>query len=802
MYFSYFEKNRREGFMRQLNKHEKTLELPKILKMLSEEASCEETKEKAMQIIPYYSFEEAEKSLQKTSEAHMLVGRFGSPFFGKMKPIEHFLIRAQSGGMLTMGELLKIGEALRVFRSLKEWRNRSKGTKTSLDFYFESIHANKYFEEKIQTSIVSEEEMADNASPELSTIRRKIKASCAKVRQQLDKIIHSSTYQKFLQDPIITMREGRFVVPVKSEYRGEVAGLVHDTSSSGSTVFIEPMSVVTINNEIKVLQSKETAEIERVLFALSGEAGNFAESMINGYHAAIALDLVFAKANLAYRMKATLPRMNETGRIVLKKARHPLIDKDKIVPIDITLGIEFDTLVITGPNTGGKTVTLKTIGLLTLMAMCGMLVPSGEESELSVFNCILSDIGDEQSIEQSLSTFSSHMINIIGIMKQADSGSLVLLDELGAGTDPVEGAGLAMAILESLREKCAKIVATTHYAELKEYALKTEKVENACCEFDVETLRPTYRLRIGIPGRSNAFAISERLGLNAQTVEKAKRFVSAEKNQFEEIVSKLEKTRQELEQEREQVQALSAEARKAEQKAKEESEKIRKQAQNEIEQAKRKARELLDRTRAQTDALLEELSEIRKKNKQLSAEEKTRLKAGIRELENTVDPIERKNQEEYRLPRKLKVGDTVLIFDIDKKATVLEKEDQSGNVMVQAGIIKTRVPVSNLRLLDEKLAKATPQRMTRTVQSRANRNVQTELDLRGKTALEAILELDQFIDHAQLSGVDQLTVIHGKGTGVLRKEVQAHLKNHPAVKSFRLGVFGEGESGVTIVQLK
>lgn len=788
--------------MEQLNRHYRALELDKILQMLAKETTCDDAYQQALALRPSTGLYEVRLQLQETDDAYMLCGRFGSPSFGAFHNVVNSLRRADSGGVLTMGELLGIAEVLRVMRSLVEWRKRSAGIDTSIDWRFESLSPNKYLEEKITSSILSEEEMADNASPELAGIRRKIRAASSRVREQLDKMVRSATYQKYLQDPIVTIRGGRFVVPVKAECRGEIPGLVHDTSSSGATVFVEPMGVVEANNDIKVLQSKEEAEIERILCELSAEAGSFAEGIVSGYHAAIELNVLFAKARLAYQMKATLPLMNDNGRIDLKKARHPLIDPQKVVPTDIELGLHFDTLVVTGPNTGGKTVSLKTVGLLTLMAMCGLMIPAGDNSALSVFDTVLADIGDEQSIEQSLSTFSAHMTNIIHILEEAGPRSLVLIDELGAGTDPVEGAALATAILEKLRGQGAKITATTHYAELKEYALQTPGVENGCCEFDVATLRPTYRLLIGVPGRSNAFAISERLGMSHEVVQRAKELVSAENSRFEDVVENLEKSRQGLEAERQEAMRLTAEAQKVRRETEEQREKLKRQRDAEMERARTEARNLVARARAQADALLNELDDLRRQKKTVDAQERSRIRAGIRAMENAADPVNRKKEEEYVLPRKLKAGDEVLIFDIDKRGTVLQEEDSSGNVLVQAGIIKTRVPVKNLRLMEQKSVKTPARGTTRTVTGKATAPVSTSVDLRGMTAMEAIMELDRFIDNALLTGVNVLTVIHGKGTGVLRKEVQAHLKRHPSVKSYRLGVFGEGESGVTVVELK
>lgn len=787
--------------MDNLRKYEKILELPKILKMLSDETYCDETKELVASILPTYSYSKTIALLNQTNDAHMLIARFGSPSFGGIKSITNPLERAKSGGILTMGELLRIGEALRVFRSIKEWKSRSESIETTLDIYFNDVIPNKYFEDRISSSILSEDEMCDTASPLLFDIRRKIKSASSKVRSELDKMIHSPKYQKYLQDPIVTIRDGRFVVPVKAEYRNEIHGLVHDTSASGSTVFIEPLSVVETNNDIKVFISKEKAEIERILTEMSTESGSFADSIILSYNYIIIIDLILAKAKLAYKMKASMPVINQDGKINLKKARHPLIKNDTVVPIDINLGDKFDTLVITGPNTGGKTVSIKTIGLFTIMAMCGLMIPAYDNSTLSIFKKVLVDIGDEQSIEQSLSTFSSHMTNIIEIIKEADENSLVIFDELGAGTDPVEGAALAMSILENIREKNSKIAATTHYSELKEYALRTDKVENACCEFDVDTLRPTYKLLIGIPGSSNAFAISEKLGMAKTVVEKAKSFIASEKNRFEEVIKTIEKTKNELEKEQKKACELRLETQRFKEDAENEYRKIKNESQKEIEKSKQKALNMFQKASAKTLELLDELNEI-KKNKDTSSQTRTRLKSKLKELEETTDPINKKIQDDYNLPRNLKEGDSVLIFDIDKTASVLEREDSSGKVLVQAGIIKTRVPISNLRLIETVKKKNIERSTTRTVKNVAKRDVNISLDLRGRTVLEAIMEVDSFIDNAVISGLNQLTIIHGKGTGVLRKEVQAHLKKHPSVRSYRLGVFGEGEAGVTIVDLK
>lgn len=782
-----------------MNKNFKSLELDKILQKLAEQTSFEDARELALSIEPSTGLFEANELIKETSDAHMLIGRFGAPAFGNIHNMTNALRRADAGAVLTTLELLRIASLLRVIRSVVEWREKSSSITTCLDMRFNALSPNKFLENKITSTILSEEEIADNASPELFAIRKKIVSTSTKIREHLDKIIRSASNQKYLQDSIVTIRGGRFVIPVKAEFRSAVPGLVHDTSASGATVFIEPMSVVEANNDIRMLKSKEQAEIERILAELSSEVGGYADSISRSFRIITELNVIFAKAHLAYNMKASTPILNNKGRILLKKARHPLIDKDKVVATDIELGINFDTLVVTGPNTGGKTVSLKTIGLLTLMAMCGLMIPAADNSELSVFNNVLADIGDEQSIEQSLSTFSAHMTNIIKILEIADNNSLVLIDELGAGTDPVEGAALAVSILEKLRSQGAKIASTTHYAELKSYALETDGVENACCEFDVATLRPTYRLLIGMPGRSNAFAISERLGMGSDIVERAKQLVSLENSKFESVVQKLEDSRNELDQKIKENEELKAETQRILEETQKKAAQNEKDCKNELELAKAQAENIIAKARAQVYGVLDEIEKIRKKQN-VTAEEKAKLKADIRNMENAADPVQNRSNEEYTLPRKLKIGDLVLIFDIDKKATVLEVGED--NVLVQAGIIKTRVPISNIRLLKQEKVKIPQRSVTRTIRSDVKRTSSTEVDLRGETVIDAIIDVDKAIDSAILSGLHQITIIHGKGTGVLRTEIQKHLKKHPSVRSYRLGTYGEGDSGVTIAELK
>ena len=785
-----------------MNKHHNALELHKILEMLSKECSAEDARQRALEITPLSGKFEIEESLRQTDDAYMLICRFGAPSFSGVRNMQNAFRRAEAGGVLSTKELLGIGELLRITRGVRQWKNHSASVDTSLDLLFSRLSENKHLEERISSCILSEEEIADNASPELYDIRRKMRITASKARETLEKIIRSTSYQKYLQDAIITQRSGRFVVPVKAECRGQVPGLVHDTSSSGATVFIEPMGVVQANNDIRVLESKEAAEIERILYELSAEAGGHADTASESFEALIELSLIFGKASLGYKMKATLPKINSEGRINLKSARHPLLNPKTAVPTDINLGVNFDTLVITGPNTGGKTVSLKTLGLLTLMAMCGLLIPAAEGSEISIFRKVLVDIGDEQSIEQSLSTFSAHMTNIVSILKEANRDSLVLIDELGAGTDPVEGAALAVAILERLRDKGAKIASTTHYAELKEFALRTEGVENGCCEFDVASLRPTYKLLIGVPGRSNAFAISKRLGIDDSIVERANALVSAESRQFEDVVETLDSRRQELEEELESARKATLRATEEKRKAENALKDAEMKAQRELDKARHEASLLLARTKAQADALIADLEKMKKEGS-LSAEDKSKLRQAIRKMEDEADPIKEQSQDNYTLPRPLKAGDTVLLVDIDKNATVLETPaENSSTVFVQAGIIKTRTSVKNIRLLEKEKVSLGGKPINRGRTSRIDTRPVTEIDVRGYTADEAVMTVDRALDTAVLTHVNMLTVIHGKGTGVLRKEIHLFLKHHKAVKSFRLGTFGEGEAGVTIIELK
>lgn len=801
--------------MYQAQRYFHTLELDKVLAKLADQANCDDSKRMALSLTPSDDFSTVQLLMKKTSDAYMLSARYTSPSLHKLKNCEMALRKAEKGSNLSLRELMDVSSVLHNIRSVKDWRKRCEGESTSLDPLFEVLTPNRELENTIDNAVLSEEELADSASAELASLRRKINQAKLRVRERLDQLIKSPTQSKYLQEALVTQRDGRFVVPVKSEYRSEIKGLVHDTSSSGATLFIEPMAVVEANNEIRVLQAKEKQEVDRIIMELSVKVGEFAESIIYSYRSLVEIDLYFAKASLAYKMKATVPNILQTGEIDLKRARHPLIDPEKVVPIDVNLGKDFNTLVITGPNTGGKTVTLKTMGLLTLMAMCGLMLPVAENSSISVYKKVLVDIGDEQSIEQSLSTFSAHMTNIVSIIEEADSDSLVLIDELGSGTDPVEGAALAISIMERLAMYGAKVGATTHYAEIKEYALQTPGVCNASCEFDVETLKPTYRLLIGIPGKSNAFAISQRLGLPEEIIEAAKRNISAEKTRFEDVLSQLDQTRQELEKEKEEVDRLRAEQLESKRNLEQFKQKTYKQMDRELQNAQEKANRIVSSVKAESEKLLQELDDIRR---QKESEEFSRLVQGakssyrsnINRLEDTANPVIGRVKEEYTPPRPFKKGDLVLITQLNEEGVLLSDPDNAGNVQVQAGIIKTKVPVSDLRLMDKKRRrqlnrmekKSNGGGVTRTLTDKSQRSASSEIDLRGQTIEEGIMMVDQYIDSCLLMGIKTITIIHGKGTGALRNAIQQHLKNHKAVRSFRLGVYGEGENGVTIAELK
>lgn len=795
--------------MYECEKYLSTIEFGEVLKLLANEATLFPAKERALSLLPETDFERATELLKETEDAYLLTAKFASPSFGSPKDPSSMLTRCEMGGVLSIAELLSVSDALRTIRVVKEWREDiSDEIKTSLDGYFSCLFPNKYIEEKIRFAIKNSEELSDSASPKLSDIRRKMRGVSASIKDKLDSIVKSHGRAKYLQEAIVTQRDGRFVVPVKAEFKSEIPGIVHDTSSSGATLFIEPMSVVEANNELRVLESAEREEIERILAELSAEVATFATAIKDSFRCVIELNLIFAKASLAYKMRATVPSFNKDGRINLKNARHPLIDKKRVVPISLSLGEEYDSLIITGPNTGGKTVTLKTVGLLTAMTMCGMMIPADDGSKISHFDRILVDIGDEQSIEQSLSTFSSHIVNLVKIIEEAPNNALILLDELGAGTDPVEGAALAKSILIRLKNLGARVIATTHYAELKSYALEAERVENASCEFDVDTMRPTYKLLLGVPGKSNAFAIAGKLGIDEYIIDDAKSYISDENLRFEGVVEALQKARQEAEKERDEAkksrqeaELLKATASKSLSEAEESKAKI-------LEKAKNDASYIIDDVRYKSNKLLSELEDAKRDMTQQNALDmvmKARESVGktVRDMENTSDPVGERNKENYVLPRELRVGDHVVLFDLNEKAIIEQLSKDGKKVLVAIGAAKTWTKVDNLRLAEA--PKEKPKNKTRNVSgitSKAERDVKWEFDMRGMNATEGIMELDRYIDSALLSGIPSVTVIHGKGTGVLRAAVHDFLRHHKSVRTFRLGVFGEGESGVTIVEFK
>lgn len=783
-----------------------SLELKKIFEKVKEYACCDETKTIIENIKPCTDVYELRELMGRTVAAHKLICRYQTPPIYSLRNADGLLGRSKLGAALSLKELLEVETLLRNTTALKKYRDNIEEDKTELDEYFDSLIPLRDLAENIRDSIISEEEVSDNASRDLKDIRRKIKNAQSNIRASLDKIVHSQTYQKYLQESIITIRDGRFVVPVKSEYRNEVKGLIHDTSSSGSTVFIEPISVVDGNNEVKLLMQQEKQEIDRIILALSGQVGDNSEIIRQNYLNILKLDLYFAKAKYALQIDGISPQITDDGKVNLIKAKHPLIDKKVAVPVDIMIGDEFDTLIVTGPNTGGKTVSLKTLGLLTLMTMCGFMIPAHQTSSVSVFKKVLASIGDEQSIEQSLSSFSSQMTRVVKIIENADKDSLIILDELGNGTDPIEGAALAISIIEKLRSFGAKVASTTHYPELKLYALNTPGVENASCEFDVESLKPTYKLLIGIPGKSNAFEISKRLGLSDDIIEDARVKVSAENTQLEDVVSRLENTRQQLEKEKEIAEQIKKENEQLKNELEADKKSLKNKTDLEIQKARSKAKAILEQTRAKTDEILNELEDMKKaKATGKLTEAKAKSNKYYDELEDIVNPIDKRKETKYKLPRDLKRGDIVIDDVFNQQGTVLTNPDGAGYVFVQIGFMKQKVKQDTLRLVtsNREIKKLTSKgTSSKKVTSNATKRVSRELDIRGATAEEGIMELDSFIDSCVLSNIETATIIHGKGTGALRSAIQAHLRNHKNIKSFRNGLYGEGEMGVTVIELK
>ena len=788
----------------------RTLELPRVLQLLSDQAVSAEAKARALRVRPETEPEEVLRLLDQTDAARAMIGLHGSPSFSGVKPVAEALDRADRGGSLNTRELLTIASLLTAARRAKEYFNDEAVEKTAIDHLFLSLHGNRFLEEKIKRCIVDEDTIADAASTELADIRRHMRAAQAKSRQILQKIISSPTYGKILQETIITQRDGRFVVPVKAEHKGDLPGLVHDISSSGATLFVEPMGVVQANNELIELEAKEQKEIERILAELSAEAAAHREDIQWDYDTLVHLDLIFARGQLSYKMDGVRPEIRRDGAIHLRRARHPLLDAKKAVPIDIELGDTFDTLVITGPNTGGKTVSLKTLGLLTLMTQCGLHIPVGDRSAISVYERVLADIGDEQSIEQNLSTFSAHMTNIVSILREADSKSLILFDELGAGTDPVEGAALAIAVIQHVRAMGARVAATTHYAELKTFAMTTAGVENASCEFDVETLSPTYRLLIGIPGKSNAFAISKRLGLPDEVIEAAKVQMSGESVRFEDILTQLEAKRQALEKREQEANRLYRQREEDARRAREFREQMERAKENARSRGEAEAKRILRDARSTADQVFAELSEMRKAQARAERaananEAQAELRRKLNEAEDAVSKRDARQEPIPKPSRPIREGDLVEIPGVRQPAEVVSV-GKDGTLQLKAGALKMKAKADEVRLIEDDERAAQKKKAAVSISHNAARQLRTsaarELDIRGLETLEAEGVVENFLSAAVMGHLDTVTIIHGKGTGALRKAVHDILRRNRAVKSFRLGVYGEGESGVTVVTLR
>ena len=790
----------------------RTLEFDKIRQMLASSALTDGAKALAMSLTPTSDRDEVLLRLRKTTDAKRLMNVKGMPPFGDVKDVEDICERAQKGAVLTPRELLDAANVLRTSRSLLEYIKVNRIFETVLDEIFERMIPDKKTEDMITRAIISEELIADDASPELADIRRKKRSASSKIKEILQKYVGNSSHSKYLQENIVTTRNGRYVVPVKAEYRGEVKGLVHDTSASGATLFIEPIGVVDANNELRVLESREEKEIERILATLSSMVADVADAIWLNYKNITELAFVFACAEFSFKVNGSAAGIVEEGKreIVLHGSRHPLIDKDKVVATNIELGDGYDTMIITGPNTGGKTVTLKTMGLFALMTQSGLHIPAKDDSRISIFDSVLVDIGDEQSIEQSLSTFSSHMVNIVSIMESVGERSLVLFDELGVGTDPVEGAALAISVIESVRSKGAMCAATTHYAELKIYALDTEGVRNASCEFDIETLKPTYKLIIGTPGRSNAFAISTKLGLSSDIVRRAEELVSSDNRRFEDVIERLEENRIQMEKERAAAEELRSEYESFKHKAEKEIKEKLARADKELAKASEKAAALVESAKLSSDYILAELDKVRKQreSENLGSElERTRreIRQHLKENESKFNPVDEKVDEDYVLPRALRRGDKVFIVNIGKEGVLLDEPDRSGNCNVRAGIISMRTKVQNLKLVEDEATvtgkdkaaqKASEYKVT------VSRDFRSEIDLRGMTGDEAWLAVDKYLDEAVVAGIRSVHLIHGKGTGALKNALWKFLRGDRRIATFRIGQYGEGDGGVTVVELK
>ena len=788
-----------------------TLEFDKVREMLAAVCPTEGAKALAMELRPSRAIGTVRRMLAETDAAKNMQITKGMPPFSGIADVTGFVERADKGAVLLPGEILAVGRTLSAARATKEYKNEDHSAQTALDEYFASLLPNKKLEEKISRCIASEDMIADTASDKLYEIRRKMRHENNRIRDSLQKYITGGSYSKFLQEQIVTMRDGRYVIPVKQEYKNEIKGLVHDTSASGATLFIEPLAVVESNNELRLLERKEADEIERILAELSSDIAVNASAILQNYRSLTLLAFIFAKSQLSFKMDAISPEITAARQLSLVRARHPLISPETVVPISVSLGIDFDTLVITGPNTGGKTVTLKTLGLFAIMTQSGLHIPVADGSVMCIFDDILADIGDEQSIEQSLSTFSSHMVHIVEMLASIENRCLVLFDEVGAGTDPVEGAALAVSILESVREKKALCAATTHYAELKSYALDTDGVCNASCEFDVNTLRPTYRLIIGTPGKSNAFAISRKLGLPSSIIERAESYVSGENRRFESVIERLEKERLEMEQAKTEAQMLLAQARREKSEMDEFVAKREKEAEKELEKARATAVRMVESAKLSSDYIFAELEKVKKEresaNLAKSLEEARRdIKIHLKANSDNLDPIDPKTAEGYELPRPLKKGDEVVLVNIGQKGILLGDPDKSGNVQVQAGIIRTKTHISNLMLIDGVKVTFTDKNGKKSSAKSAGDRVisafNPEIDLRGNYGDDACFMLDKYIDDAKRAGVKTLRIIHGKGTGALRRAVTDFLRRDARVASVRCGTYGEGDTGVAIAELK
>ena len=783
----------------------RVLELPRLLEMLEHHAVSAEAKARARRLTPSDDFGEVNRLLDETDAARKMIMLRGSPAFGGVRDVGEALSRAERGGMLNTRELLDIAGLLTNVRRVQDYYKEDEEG-TVIDKLFLSLHPNRFLEEKITTAILDENEIADAASPELAEIRRHKRAAAAKGRQILQRIISSPSYRNVLQDALITQRGGRFVVPVKAECKGSMPGLVHDVSSSGATLFVEPMGVVQANNELKELEAREQKEIDRILRQLSAACAGSMENILWDYDILVHLDVIFARAQLSYQLNASRPEVRRRGGVTLRRARHPLLDQARAVPITVELGQQFDTLVITGPNTGGKTVTLKTIGLLCLMAQCGLHIPADSGSAVRVFHRVLADVGDEQSIEQSLSTFSAHMSNIVQILREVDDQSLLLFDELGAGTDPIEGAALAIAIIESARSQGALIAATTHYAELKTFAMTTAGVENASCEFDVQTLRPTYRLLIGIPGKSNAFAISRRLGLDESVIQAAQQQMDSDSVRFEDVLTQLEEKRQRLEKAQAEADRLWRQREEDARKARTFREQMEKAKENARTKGEAEAKRIVRQAQAQADEIFAQLDQLRRQQqKQINFQELNDAKAAVRHsLNQAQEALHLRSEPQepaYAPSRPIEVGDLVELPGVKMAASVLAVNND-GTLLLQAGKMKMTVKAQQVRLPEGQPKKKPAAPVGGSPKLNLQSRAASELDIRGYETLEAESVVENYIDSAVMAKLGTVTIIHGKGTGALRKAVHEMLKRNKAVKSFRLGRYGEGEAGVTVVELK